>query len=218
MTAYVVPLRRVLAWVAALAVVLGSPLIGDLRLALLRAFPRQYVAIISAGVVLGGVILLGVCLRAIKTERPRRIGFLGLAVALAAVSFAALRSGNANVDAVEAFHFVEYGVLTLLFFPFGQPGARWTAYVEAALATTVVGVADEWFQWFVPGRAGEWHDVLFDLLATVCGLLMCRALDVRGAGSLDPANITQPSPILDSVWTSSPASQPAGRRPRRCLR
>jgi len=76
-TAYVVPLRRVLAWVAALAVVLGSPLIGDLRLALLRAFPRQYVAIISAGVVLGGVILLGVCLRAIKTERPRRIGFLG---------------------------------------------------------------------------------------------------------------------------------------------
>ena len=188
MTAYIVPLRRVLAWVGALAVVLGSPLIGDLRLALLRAFPRQYVAIISAGVVLGGVILLGVCLRAIKTERPRRIGFLGLAVALAAVSFAALRSGNANVDAVEAFHFVEYGVLTLLFFPFGQPGARWTAYVEAALATTVVGVADEWFQWFVPGRAGEWHDVLFDLLATVCGLLMCRALDVRGAGSLDPAD------------------------------
>ena len=106
-------------------------------------------------------------------------------------SFAALRSGNANVDAVEAFHFVEYGVLTLLFFPFGQPGARWEAYVEATLATTAVGVADEWFQWFVPGRAGEWHDVLFDLLATACGLLLCLALDVRGRlpsgrGSLDP--------------------------------
>ena len=91
MTAYVVPLRRVLAWVAALAVVLGSPLIGDLRLALLRAFPRQYVAIISAGVVLGGVIVLGVCLRIIKADRPRRVGILALAVALASVSFAALR-------------------------------------------------------------------------------------------------------------------------------
>ncbi|HEV8394407.1 MAG TPA: VanZ family protein [Vicinamibacterales bacterium] len=171
--------RRVLAWAAGAGVVLGSPVIGDLRLALLRAFPRQYVAIISAGVVVGGVVVLGVCLRAIRSERPRRIGILGLGLALAVGSFAALRSGNPNVDAVEAFHFVEYGVLALLFFPFGQRRARWEAYVGAALATTAVGVADEWFQWFVPGRAGEWHDVMFDLLATACGLLMCLALDTR---------------------------------------
>jgi VanZ family protein len=182
--------RRVLAWAAGAGVVLGSPVIGDLRLALLRAFPRQYVAIISAGVVVGGVVVLGVCLRAIRSERPRRIGILGLSLALAAGSFAALRSGNPNVDAVEAFHFVEYGVLTLLFFPFGQRRAGGEAYVEAALATTAVGVADEWFQWFVPGRAGEWHDVMFDLLATACGLLMCLALDARasGPGSLDPGD------------------------------
>jgi VanZ family protein len=177
---------RWLAWAAAAAVVLGSPVIGDLRNALLRASPRYYVEIITAGVVLGGAIVLAACLRAITVDRPRRIATLGLAVVLAAVSFAVLRSGNPNVDAVEAFHFVEYGVLTLLFFPFGQRGARWEAYVEAALATTAVGVADEWFQWFVPGRAGEWHDVLFDLLATACGLLLCLALDTRGRGSSDP--------------------------------
>jgi len=176
-------LRTAIACAAAAAVVLGSPVIGDLRNALLRAFPRYYVAIISAGVVLGAVIVLAACVRAITEDRPRRIGLLVLAVALAGGSLALLRSGNANVDAVEAFHFVEYGVLTLLFFPFGQRGSRWDAYVQAALATTVVGIADEWFQWFVPGRAGEWHDVLFDLLATGCGLLLCLALDTRaGAG------------------------------------
>jgi hypothetical protein len=169
----------VVACVAAAAVVLGAPLIGDLRNALLRATPRYYVEIISAGVVLGAVVVLAACLRAIRDDRPRRIGMLGLAATLAAVSFAFLRSGNPNVDAVEAFHFVEYGALTLLFFPFGQAGARWEAYVSAALATTVVGIADEWFQWFVPGRAGEWHDVLFDLLAIACGLLLCLALDTR---------------------------------------
>jgi hypothetical protein len=53
--------------------------------------------------------------------------------ALAVASFAALRSGDANV-AMEAFHFVEHGVLTLLFFRFGRPGPRWEAHVEAALA------------------------------------------------------------------------------------
>jgi VanZ family protein len=171
--------RALVACVAAAAVVLGAPVIGDLRNALLRATPRYYVEIISAGVLVGAVIVLAACLRAIRDDRPRRIGILGLAAALAAVAFALLRSGNPNVDAVEAFHFVEYGALTLLFFPFGQAGARWEAYVVAALATTVVGIADEWFQWFVPGRAGEWHDVLFDLLATACGLLLCLALDTR---------------------------------------
>lgn len=171
--------RIAIACAAAAAVVLGSPVIGDLRNALLRTFPRYYVAIISAGVVLGAIVVLAACFRAIAEDRPRRIGLLALAVALAGGSFALLRSGNPNVDAVEAFHFVEYGVLTLLFFSFGQRGARWEAYVQAALATTVVGIADEWFQWFVPGRAGEWRDVLFDLLATACGLLLCAALDVR---------------------------------------
>ena len=176
-------MRSVAAWIVGAAIVLGSPLVGDLRQALLVAFPRQYITIITAAVVTGGALLLAFCFRAIKTDRPRRLSTLGLAAALAIASFASLRSGNANVDAVEAFHFVEYGVLTLLFFRFGKPGPRWEAYVEAALATTAVGVTDEWFQWFVPARAGEWHDVLFNLLATACGLLLCRALDVRGRGS-----------------------------------
>jgi VanZ family protein len=177
--------RTRLACVAAAGVVLSAPLIGDLRGALLRTFPRYYVLIISSGVVLGGIVLLAGCLRAIRDDRPRRLALLALAVALALVSFTLLRSGNPNVDAVEAFHFVEYGVLTLLFFPFTQMGPRWEAYVQAALATTVVAVADEWFQWFVPGRAGEWHDVMFDLLATACGLLLCRALDRRAQASSD---------------------------------
>jgi len=190
--------------------VLGSPLIGDLRLALLQAFPRHYVAIISTAVVAGGVLLLAICLRTITTDRPRRAGIIGLAAALAVASFAALRSGNPNVDAVEAFHFVEYGVLTLLFFPFGQAGARWEAYVEATLAATAVGTADEWFQWFVPGRAGEWRDVLFDLLAIACGLLLCLALDTRpglrrgGDGDLP-----------DSRSGSARSAANVGRAPRR---
>ena len=202
-----------LAYVAAAAIVLGSPLIGDLRSALLRAFPRYYVAIVSGGVALGGLLMLAACVRAIRDDRPRRFGALGLALGLAVVSFALLRSGNPNVDAVEAFHFVEYGVLALLFFPFGQPGARWEAYVEAAVSATTVGIADEWFQWFVPGRAGEWHDVLFDLLATACGLLLCLALDVRGPGGAAwPANTAGHAQRLANRLNPGSLSDPPQRR------
>jgi hypothetical protein len=56
----------------------------------------------------------------------------------------------------------------------------------------VVAIADEWFQWFVPGRAGEWHDVLFNLVATVSGLLLCLALDTRaGVRSRPPSGRPQ---------------------------
>jgi hypothetical protein len=172
----------VIAYAAAAAVVLGAPIIGDLRNALLRAFPRYYLAIIGGSVVLGALILLAACVRHIRDHRLQRYGALAAAVALALVSFRLLRSGVANVDAVEAFHFIEYSVLALLFFPFHEQRRRWEPYVDAALACTVVAVADEWFQWFVPGRAGELHDVLFDLVATACGLCLCFA--VRSGPSL----------------------------------
>jgi len=182
---------RLVAWGASAGIVLGSPLVGELRQALLRTFPRHYVAILSTSVVLGAVVVLVFCARRIRDDRIRGYGAVASSLLLALISFAALRSGNPNVDAVEAFHFVEYGVLALLFFPFAQPGPRGDAYVQAALAAAVVAIADEWFQWFVPGRAGELHDVLFDCLAITCGLLLCLALDLRGraaggGASLDP--------------------------------
>ena len=95
--------RTLVACAAAAVVVLRSPLIGDLRNALLRTVPRYYVLIVSLGVVLGGAVVLGACARAIRDDRPRRFALLALAVLLAVVSFALLRSGNANVDAVEAW-------------------------------------------------------------------------------------------------------------------
>lgn len=175
--------RPVVAVVAAAAVVLGAPLVGELRAALIRTFPRYYVAIVGGGVLAGAALLVGICVRQIRDHRLPRLGALVCAVLLALVSFQALRSGDANVDAVEAFHFVEYSVLTLLFFPFDTTDGRWPAYVDAALACLVVAIADEWLQWFVPGRAGELRDVAVDLVAIACGLLLCLA--VRGSRSAE---------------------------------
>jgi hypothetical protein len=47
----------------------------------------------------------------------------------------------------------------------------------ALLACVMVGTLDEWFQWFVPIRAGELRDIQLDLAAGVCGLLFGAAID-----------------------------------------
>ena len=48
--------------------------------------------------------------------------------------------------------------------------------VFAACAGLAVGVADEWVQWFVPGRVGEMHDVGLNAVAVGCGLLFSVAV------------------------------------------
>jgi hypothetical protein len=45
------------------------------------------------------------------------------------------------------------------------------------LAGVIVGTLDEWFQWFIPIRAGEARDVILDIVATVCGLLFALSVE-----------------------------------------
>lgn len=46
-----------------------------------------------------------------------------------------------------------------------------------AAAAFTFGVAEEWWQWFLPARVGELEDVLLNTAAITCGLLVSVALD-----------------------------------------
>jgi hypothetical protein len=87
-----------------------------------------------------------------------------------------LRSGDANVDVVESFHFVEYSALALFFAWVFAPLAAPASWSWAGLAGVGVGVCDEWLQWFVPGRTGEIRDVGMNAVAVGCGLALAVAL------------------------------------------
>ena len=88
-----------------------------------------------------------------------------------------LRTGDTDTDVVETFHFVEYGVLTLLFYLAWRPIDDVSVLVLPALAGLLVGTLDEWFQWFIPSRVGEIRDVILDGAAVACGVLFGIGLD-----------------------------------------
>jgi len=96
---------------------------------------------------------------------------LGAALLLGAAFSRMLRTGNIEVDVVETFHFVEYGCLTLLFYLACRPFDDGSLFVLPVMASLLVAILDEWFQWFVPLRVGELRDVLLDGAAVGCGLL-----------------------------------------------
>jgi hypothetical protein len=169
--------RFVLAAVVAAAFVLGAPFIAVLRSQLRAAFPGQYVRLLGAVVALaiGGAVVAA--LARIRERRQLRYGAIAAALAMGVGYAVRFRTGNPAVDAVERFHFVEYGLVTLLFYRAWRPLNDGSIFVLPVLAGLLVGTLEEWFQWFIPARVGEAGDVFMNLVAISCGMLFAIAVD-----------------------------------------
>jgi len=158
--------------------VLGAPFIGQLRGAVRDAIGGSRFVTVMAAIVLGaaGVAIVFALTRIRERWRER---YAALLAALAiAVSYAiASSTGNAEVDAVERFHFIEYGVITILFYKTWRQAEDGSLLVMPVLAGFIVGTLEEWLQWFMPARVGEARDVLLNSFAIGCGLLFSLALN-----------------------------------------
>jgi hypothetical protein len=102
---------------------------------------------------------------------------------LIAVAYSAWNTtASAERNAVERFHFLQYGAITFLFYRAWRPLDDAGVIVLPILAGLIVSAAEEWLQWFIPNRVGEINDLLLNLVAIVCGLLF--SLGVHPAGGL----------------------------------
>ncbi len=163
--------------VSAAALVLSAPFIGQLRTVLRDSLGERFALLMALVVGAAAAGAVGFALRRIRENRGARYVALGLALLIAGAYAAAAQTGNAEVDAVERFHFVEYGLITFLFYKAWRPSHDASALVMPVLAAFIVGVCEEWLQWFIPARVGEVRDVLLNLVAIGCGLLFCVGLD-----------------------------------------
>jgi hypothetical protein len=117
----------------------------------------------------------------IRERRASRYAVLAVAVFGAAAYLALVRTGNPDVDVVEAFHLVEYGAIGALFYGAWRPVGDLRALLLPLTAGLTVGTVDEAFQWYLASRVGEAHDVGIDVAATACGVLFAVALQPLAA-------------------------------------
>ena len=167
----------VVACLVSAVLVLSAPFVGRIRGQIRTAFPGQFVAIVGGGVAIaiGGALLLA--LIRIRERRRLRYVLLALSLACGVAYSSATRTGNAEVDAVEHFHFVSYGIVTLLFYRAWRPLGDGAIFVLPVLSGLMVGALDEWFQWFIPNRVGELRDVFLNAAAIATGLLFSVGVD-----------------------------------------
>ena len=112
----------------------------------------------------------------IRDRRRFRYGCIAAALTLGTSYALVSRTGDPNVDMVERFHFVEYGLIALLFYAAWLPVGDGSLLLLPVLAALLVGIGEEWLQWFIPARVGEMRDVVLNLWAIGCGLLFGLAL------------------------------------------
>lgn len=183
--------RFVAATAVSALVILWAPFVGQIRGQIRAAFPGQFVLIVGAivGVAVAGALIAAV-LR-IRERRALRYGAIVAALVLAASYALATRSGFPEVDAVERFHFVEFGLITLLFYRAWKPIDDSSIFVLPVLAGILVGTLEEWFQWFIPVRVGEVKDVFLNCAAIASGFLFSIGVDPPAsfAASLRPGSL-----------------------------
>ena len=157
--------------------VLAAPFVGLVTTWLRDVAKGSYATVLVAIVGGSAAVALAIALVNIRERRAQRYAWLTIAVTVA-VGYAFLsRSGVADVDAAERFHFIEYGLVAVFFYKAWRPSADASVIVMPLLAGVVVGTCEEWLQWFVPARVGEWRDVLLNLVAVCCGLMFSLGLD-----------------------------------------
>ena len=160
-----------------LALILGAPYIGQLR-TFVRGIAGGLFPAVMLVVVLGAVgAAIVYAIARIRTQRAVRYAALAASLGLGVAYALATATGNPDVDAVERFHFVEYGLITALFYRAWRPAGDGSVLVMPVLAGVLVGTLEEWFQWFIPARVGEVRDVLLNLVAIASGLLFSIGLD-----------------------------------------
>ena len=164
--------RLALACLAALLVILSAPWSQQLFEALMRAWPAQFRAIAMAATAVPIAAALIAAILRIRDRRALRYTLLALGLA-AGAAFIVLGA----VGFGEAFHFVEYGLVAILFYRACLPLRDGAVLALPLLAGVTVGVLDEWFQWFIPIRTGEPRDVLLNAVASGCGLLVGMAME-----------------------------------------
>jgi len=173
--------RFVAAIAGSLVLVLSAPFIGYVRAWIRLNFPGQFVRVVGALIAVLGVTAIGLALARVRERRLVRYGAIAGALACAAGYSAVTATGRPEVDVVERFHFIEYGLITFLFYRAWRPLEDASIVILPVLAGLIVGTADEWLQWFIPNRVGELDDIFLNGIAIACGLVFSLGADPPAA-------------------------------------
>ena len=159
-------------------IVLASPFMGRLQSLLRSSVSTRVYLLLLGGVVIGSIVAaIVVAFIRNRGNRTGRIAAMAAAIAVGVAYTRAMSTGDPTIDAVERVHFIEYGLIAVLFYRVWRRIGDASTLILPLLCGFIVGTLDEWLQWFIPYRVGEMHDVFLNFTALAGGVLFGIALE-----------------------------------------
>lgn len=158
----------------ALWIVGSAPFLGRLTRWIQEEVDRSLLVIVPTILFWGAAAAFAVWIvRSSRRLRWSNYGALAVGALWAAVQATALARGRPEESALERMHLVLYGLVALLLYrAFLQAGrSAIAAAFSAAVLTSLLGIADEFVQWLVWVRAGDFYDCLLNASAAGCGVV-----------------------------------------------
>ncbi|MCY3926978.1 MAG: VanZ family protein [Acidobacteria bacterium] len=158
----------------ALWIVGSAPFLGRLTRWIQEEVDRSLLVIVPTILFWGAVAAFVVwVVRSAPRLRWKNWTAMALGLLWAAVQATALARGRPEESALERMHLVLYGVVALLLYRAFLRGGRSAiaAAFSAAVLTSLVGLADEFIQWLVWVRAGDFYDCVLNTSAAGCGVV-----------------------------------------------
>jgi hypothetical protein len=163
--------------IMSVAVVSLAPMVGQMTAVLRDLAQEHYALTLVLIVAVSALATIGGAAYVIRERRVERYSWIVASVGVAVSYGFATRTGIADADAAERFHFIQYGLIAFLFYKAWRPAGDGVTIMAPLLATVLVGTVDEWFQWFVPARVGEAKDVVLNLFSGAAGVLFALGVD-----------------------------------------
>ena len=163
-----------------------APFMGLLRREAFDAFPVAALAVLFLLLSIPATGLLVYAILRIRSHRLWRYSGLVGAAAFVWLQFTmTLGDGDVTVSLVERTHIAIYGLLSwLVYRGLRRQGTQDPSLVLLPLLfTAAAGALDEWAQFLISTRLGDYRDVQLDALAGISGVLVGLSLDPPGAFS-----------------------------------
>ncbi len=158
----------------ALWIVGSAPFLGRLTRWIREEVDRSLLVIVPTILFWGAAAAFAVwVVRSARRLRWKNWIAMALGLLWAVVQATALARGRPEESALERMHLVLYGVVALLLYRAFLRGGRSAiaAAFSAVALTSLVGLADEFIQWLVWVRAGDFYDCLLNASAAGCGVV-----------------------------------------------
>ncbi|MYA07754.1 MAG: VanZ family protein [Holophagales bacterium] len=163
----------------ALWIVGSAPFLGRLTRWIQEEVDRSLLVIVPTILFWGAAAAFVVWIvRVSRRLRWRNYAALGAGALWAIVQATALARGRPEESALERMHLVLYGVVALLLYRAFLRGGRSAiaAAFSAVVLTSLVGLADEFVQWLVWTRVGDFYDCVLNASAAGCGVVFGAGL------------------------------------------